>query len=102
LRSAARIAADKHALADYFPSYEIITGVESGILRSPLLDDARPNPGAGFAIDHFFNNLNPNAAGTKVVIEPPMAGDSGGPDASDAKEFWWRVLKLRNDLRGIF
>jgi hypothetical protein len=102
LRSAARIAADKHALADYFPSYEIITGVESGIIRSPSLDLARSNPAVGFAIDHFFNNLNPTAAATNGVIEPPMAGDSSGPKAADAEEFWLRILKLRNDLRGIF
>jgi hypothetical protein len=102
LRSAARIAADKHALADYFPSYEIITGLESGIIRSPSLDLARSNPGVGFAIDRFFSSLNPTAADTKGVIEPPMPGDSSEPQAADAEEFWRRILKLRSDLRGIF
>jgi hypothetical protein len=102
LRSAARSAADKHARADYFPSYEIITGVESGIIRSPSLDLARPNPGVRFAIDHFFNSLNPAAADPTVVIEPPLAEDSSGSKAADADEFWRRIVKLRNDLRGIF
>jgi hypothetical protein len=102
LCSAARIAADKHALADYFPSYEIITGVESGLIRSSSLDLARPNPGVGLAIDHFFNSLNPTAADTKGVIEPAIPGDSGIPKADDAEEFWRRVQKLRSDLRGIF
>jgi hypothetical protein len=102
LCSAARIAADKHALADYFPSYEIITGVESGIIRSPSLDLKRSNAGLGFAIDYFFNNLDPTDAATKAALERPVTGDGGGPPADDPEDFWSRVLKIRNDLRGLF
>ncbi|HVN64657.1 MAG TPA: GSCFA domain-containing protein [Candidatus Binataceae bacterium] len=101
LCSAARNAAHKHALVDYFPSYEIITGVESGIIRCPSLDLTRSNPGLGFAIDYFFTNLNPTAD-TKVVLDGPVAEQAGGPQAGDPEEFWWRVLKIRNDLRGLF
>ncbi len=52
LRSAARIAADKHALADYFPSYEIITGVESGMIspRRSILWDRTPGLGSPLTI----------------------------------------------------
>ena len=102
LRSAARIAADKHALADYFPSYEIITGVESGMISPPSLDPVGSNPGVGVAIDHFFSNLNPSAADTKGVIEPPLPEESGGPKADDAEDFWRRIQKMRSDLKGIF
>jgi hypothetical protein len=103
LCSAARIAAKKHALADYFPSYELITGVDSGIIHSPSIDSKRSNPGLRFAIDYFFNNLDPTAAATKAVLEGPVTGDAGGPQAAaDPDEFWSRVLKIRNDLRGLF
>jgi GSCFA family len=99
LRSAARIAADEHALADYFPSYEIITGVESGVIRFPSFDLTKSNPGVGIAIDHFFSNLNPTAAD---VVEPAMTVDAGGPEATEAKDFFRRVLELRKDIRGLF
>jgi len=99
LRSAARTAADKHALADYFPSYEIITGVESGVIRFPSLDLEKSNPGIGIAIDYFFGSLNPTAAD---VVEPPMTVDAGQPEGTEAKEFWRRILEIRNDIRGIF
>lgn len=102
LRSAARIAADEHALVDYFPSYEISTVLEAGIVSAPSADLARSTPGVGFAVDYFFASLNGDAAEAKAVVETPIAKDAGPPEAADAKEFWWRILKLRDDLRGLF
>ena len=102
LRSAARIAAHKHALADYFPSYEIITGVESGIIRSPSFDLKRSNPGLRFAIEYFFKNLTRTTTDMNAVLEHPVTADADGLQADDPQEFWWRVLKIRNDLRGLF
>jgi hypothetical protein len=99
LCSAARSAAEQHALADYFPSYEIITGVESGVISSRSFDLTRSNPGVGVAIDYFFSNLNPTAAD---VVALPMPVDAGQPAVTDAREFWRRILEMRNDIRGLF
>ena len=100
LCAAARSVADKHALANYYPAYEIMIGVESGIVHSASLTGSKP--GLSVAIDHFFSSLNPAVCDTRAVPEPAMSGDADKFEVADAYDFWWRVLKIRNDMRGLF
>ncbi|MBO4206244.1 GSCFA domain-containing protein [Micromonospora echinofusca] len=73
LRAAAGQLAQEHAHVDYFPSYELITGVPSrGVFFAPNLRTVTPE-GVAYVMRHFFAALDGRPAGL------PASAAAGAP-----------------------